>query len=213
MFRLRTRTYSFHHVVQEPYKVPVLRWENRPCSDLRTGRASLPAIEAAALYGFKVAHYRFLRHMDIGLERLLGCSIHDPKLKDVVQLLEDRPTPSENYSECKNWYCINFFRTGVSLLVDPKRRISCIAICTRPRPRARYNAYPYQLPHGLTADMSRERAHSTLGTPADSEGPPAVFSGGRQVYWDLWTYPDHSMQVEYAKDTRRIWIVTLMSGS
>jgi len=149
--------------------------------------------------------------MDIKLEKLLGCSVDDPKLKDVVQLLEDRPTPSKNYSEFENSYCIDFFRTGVSLLVDSQRRISCVAICTQPRPRARYNTYPYQLPHGLTADMSRERAHSTLGTPSTSAGPPAVYSGGRQVYWDLWTFPDHAMQVEYAKDTKRIWIVTLMA--
>lgn len=99
--------------------------------------------------------------MDIGLERLLGCSIHDPKLKDVIQLLEDKPTPSKNYSEFENWYCIHFFRTGVALLVDPRRCISCIVICVLPRTEARFFAYPYQLPHGLIADMNREigRAH------------------------------------------------------
>jgi hypothetical protein len=87
--------------------------------------------------------------MDIGLEKLLGCSIHDPKLKDVIQLLEDRPTPSKNYSERENWYCIHFFLTGVALLVNPQCRISCIVICVLPRSESRYQAYPYQLPHGL----------------------------------------------------------------
>ena len=151
--------------------------------------------------------------MDIGLERLLGCSIHDHKLKDVVQLLEEKPTPSKKYRDCKDWYCIHFFRTGFVLLVDPQRRISCIVICAQPRPGARYHAYPYELPHGLTTDMNRRGALNTLGIPADSGGPLTFFSGEPQVRWDLWTYPDHFMQVEYTKAAKRIWIVTLMAGS
>src|SRR6266403_1747428 len=190
MFGLRARTHSFRQVVQEPYKMPILRWENRPCSDLQTGRASLSAIEAATLYGHKVAHYRFLRQMDIGLEKLLGCNIHDPKLKDVVQLLEDRPMPSKNYSGREKWYCIHFFRTGVALLVDPRRCVACIVICARPQPEARYQPYPYQLPHGLVADMNRGRARNALGIPADSGGPLPLFSREWKVYWDRWAYPD-----------------------
>ncbi len=151
--------------------------------------------------------------MDIGLESLLGCSVHDQKLKDVALLLEDKPRRSRRHREFDDAYYISFYRTGVALLVDSRGQITCILICTGPRPQARYHAYPYQLPHGLAADMNRGRVRNTLGTPAESGGPVAMFSGERDVYWDWWIYPDHFMHVEYPTDVKRISIVTLMAPS
>jgi hypothetical protein len=59
--------------------------------------------------------------------------------------------------------------------------------------------------------MNRVSTRNILGIPTESGGPLTAFSGEPQVRWDLWIFPDHSMQVEYTKRARRIWTVTLMA--
>lgn len=151
--------------------------------------------------------------MDIGLESLLGRSVHDQKLKDVALLLEDRPRPSRPYREFDNTYCISFYRTGVSLLVDARGQIGCILICTLPRPGASCLPYPYSLPCGLAANMNRDSVRSLLGMPNKFGDPGTSPSGAKCVHWDLWTYTDRQLLIEYPKDASRISLVALMSPS
>ena len=125
--------------------------------------------------------------MDIGLESLLGCSVHDQKLKDVALLLEDKPRPSRPHREFDDAYYISFYRVGVLLLVDAKGQITCILICTLPRAGACYLPYPYELPHGLVANMSRDTVRSLLGMPSKFGGLGTSPTGARCVHWDLWT--------------------------
>jgi hypothetical protein len=149
--------------------------------------------------------------MDIGLESLLGCSVHDQKLKDVALLLEDKPRRSRRHREFDDAYYISFYRTGVSLLVDAKSEITCILIGTLPRLGSFYSPYPYELPRGLAANMSRDTVRSLLGMPSKFGGPGTSPTGAQCVHWDLWIFADHLLQVEYPKDARCISLVALMT--
>jgi len=147
--------------------------------------------------------------MDIELESLLGCSVHDQKLKDVALLLEDKPRRSRRHREFDDAYYIGFYRAGVALIVDAKGQIACILICTLPRAGAYFSPFPYELPRGLAANMSRYTVRSLLGMPKEFGNAGTSPTGAKCLRWDLWIYPDHSLLVEYPKDARCISLVAL----
>jgi hypothetical protein len=149
--------------------------------------------------------------MDIGLESLLGCSVHDQKLKDVALLLEDKPKPSRPHRELDDAYYIGFYRTGVTLLVDARGQITCILICTLPRAGAYCSPYPYELPRGLAMNMGRDSVRSLLGMPKEFGDAGTSPTGAKCVHWDSWIYGDHLLLVEYPKNTKCISLVAIMT--
>lgn len=70
--------------------------------------------------------------------------------------------------------------------------------------------YPYELPEGLTFDMSRKEIRGLLGEPEQQGEESTVPVLGRMPPWDIFARGGHRIHVEYDWGENRLRLVTLM---
>ena len=143
--------------------------------------------------------------MDFDLATILGCSVRDARVQQLLEFFEETPEPTERYAS--GFYYLQFRQTGFSLLVNESESITTIHVHTRSD--GEYAAYAHELPLGAEAHMSQVEARALLCPPSKSGGPVQFMPSMPVTYWDIWEFGDHCVHFEYPEDRLSIWLVTL----
>ena len=143
------------------------------------------------------------KHFD--LTTILGCSVRDSRVQQLLEFFEEAPQPTERYPTGD--YYLEFRQTGFSLHIDASGSITTIHVHTQPDDE--YAAYRYELPLGAEAHMSQVEARALLCPPSKSGGPVQFMPSYPVAYWDIWEFGDHSVHFEYPEDRLSIRLVTL----
>jgi hypothetical protein len=124
---------------------------------------------------------------DFDLTTILGCKVHEVGVQRFIEFCEEAPTPTERFPS--GFYYLQFWQTGVSLLVNASGIVTSIHIHSQPD--SEYVAYPYALPLGATAGTTQVEARLLLCPPSQSGGPVQFLPTSPVTYWDLWEFGDH----------------------
>ena len=146
--------------------------------------------------------------MRFDLTSLLGRSVTSFEARALVEYFEDIPVVGERDEELGGRYYIEFFRSGLSLLVTGSNTVQTVHIYLVPE--GGYTPCTHAVPFDLSASTTRSAARGLFGPPSTAGGPIQTILPSRgMLYWDRWEYPRHHLHLTYTEGHDSISLVTM----
>ncbi len=146
--------------------------------------------------------------MAIDLVELIGKNERDSRFLELVRVHEPEECPPIAMDIPERDFL--FRREGFAIQLDEAGTIGSVLIYLAPLED--FEPFGGTLPHGLTSPLNRGRARAVLGAPTKSGGGGKSILYDRVPNWDRYSFPDHSLHLQYADDDS-VQRITLMTPS